>query len=150
MKRFALVKNGFYESFTTGPDTSRPPLGYIEIPFDVDYEALRGTKFDPQQPGVPGEKEPEPAVRLLPLDRFMDRIPVDEEVALRVLAASDKLDPADKVKAAVYMGRLFARQTVNLDADTLIDALAFFRRIGVPDVWPDEQTADARIAAIRA
>lgn len=122
--------------------------GLIEVDASVDLSDVMFRYYD-RQTGQFGEKPLHAPARVIGLDEFMDRIEMGEDVAIRLLAGSEKLDHVDRATAAAYMARLFARSRVNLDSPAVVEAFTFFKRIGVPDVWPDEETADARIAKIR-
>lgn len=86
---------------------------------------------------------PPAPVRVLSTIDFARRFQRAEETAIATLADSNRIVQA-------LMRRLTLAQSVNLDHADVINGLAYLKSVGIPSVWADEQTADARIAAIRS
>lgn len=92
-----------------------------------------------------------PAKRIISLPAFLDRITAVEQKAFNALRDND----AD---ARVFWDRLMAAEDtgVNLDNPKLIAGLAYVKAKALDPatpadqrIWPDEATADTRIAEIR-
>lgn len=90
--------------------------------------------------------------RVLPLATFIDRFTFDEQIAFEVLQG---MSP----RARVWFRNLqtHGRDGVDLDDPMLVAGLGFMKQASLDPntpaaarVWPDDLTADARIAAIRA
>ena len=85
-----------------------------------------------------------PARRVVSIDDFVARITLAEMTAFQTLMANN-------ATARAWWAKLMSRVTkgVDLDSADLTQGLAFVKAIGIPSIWEDEETADARIAAIR-
>lgn len=79
---------------------------------------------------------------LTPID-FARRFTMAEETAIDALSESNRI-------VSAWMRRLSLAESVNLDHRDVVAGLAYLKSVGIPSVWPDAETANARIAAIRA
>lgn len=95
------------------------------------------------QGGTTFDEPPAAAVRVIPLRDFLRRITLAEQEAFDELMETNR-------RARVWWQRLTAGDTVDLDHLELIAGFGFVKALGIPAIWPDEATADARIAQIRA
>jgi hypothetical protein len=106
-----------------------------EVATPPGYEEVTAEEY------ASGLQEPAPTRLLSPLD-FCRRFTLQEDAAIDDLAQTNGILRA-------FMRRLSLASTVNLDHQDVISGLALIKAIGVPSVWPDIATADARIAEIR-
>ena len=145
MRRYVIVETatGNVKSVWQGGDEQdiTAPEGCLKIAIvtddTTDYTRKRwnGRSFDDIPPAPPSRI-------LLPID-FVRRFTIDEDIAIDTLADTNK-----RVKA--WRRRLEIVTSVRLDHPEVIAGLAYLKSVGIPFIWPDEATADVRIAAIRA
>lgn len=82
-----------------------------------------------------------PPVRRLSRLAFARRFTFDEHVAIETAAATD-------AGIRAFLRLMDIAEDVGLDDDDLVAGLAYLKSVHVP--WADDETADTRIAAIRA
>lgn len=104
-----------------------------------DTASYSGTRWN----GSAFEPIPPAPVRVIPAIDFMRRFTREEENAIDALADTNR-----DVKR--WMRRAMKVDTVNLDHAEVIGGLAYLKSVGIPSVWADTATADARIIEIRA
>jgi hypothetical protein len=115
---------------------TRLPAGYEEVSEAVWLSAKAG---DTRNGGSITAR----AIRSVPVAAFFDRLTVAETEAIETLAAT-------RPRIAAWLRRLTIRAFVDLDSAELTAICAYLKAQGVPTLWADNATADARIAAIRA
>lgn len=86
-----------------------------------------------------------PPLRVISTRDFMRRFTSAERRAIDTLG-EPLTDQGQTVRD--FMRLLLADRTIDLDNDDTADGLALIKAIGIPTVWADIATADARIAEI--
>jgi hypothetical protein len=138
--------DGYIDATALAPDAGSAYRGaswYVADPATDLADAMQ-RQFNLQTRTI-GQKRPVSA-RVISLRAFLQRCTVQERVAFDALR---KLDPV----AEVLWSELTSDVFVNLDDTTLITGLAMVKAANAAGgflIWPDDATADARIAAIRA
>lgn len=108
-----------------------------------------GRHYDIER-GTFGERIRSAATRRISRDQLLDRITIAEGAAIRRLAEGDKLEPNERALLTEFVARVYARDTFDLDEQGFVAGLALVQEHGVPSVWPDAETAAARIAYFRS
>jgi hypothetical protein len=142
-----LDNDGYIDgtSRASGYDNEQATDGWHDVDPETDLSDALNRSFNPDT-GVIGAKRQAAPIRVLSLRGFLQRCTVAERVAFNAMRAADPI-------AEVLWAELLADATVNLDDDALVNGLAMVKAAnaaGGHQLWADDATADARIAAIRA
>jgi hypothetical protein len=142
-----LGPDGYIDATATAPDNSLSSYrggNWYPVDASTDLADAVGRPFDVRTRTL-GEKRQE-TVRIVPLREFLQRFTIAERVAFNEIR---KANPV----AEVLWSELVAGGFVRLDDHALIDGMALVKAANAANgflIWPDNATADARIAAIRA
>ena len=128
------------ELMATGTPNARPGASWVDVTAQNIPFGTAGNGRWVNNALVPYQPTPS---RTIAASEFIDRLTVAEDEAIETLANT-------RPKISAWLRRMTIRGAVNLDSAELIAVLAYLKAQGVPTLWPDNATADARIAAIRA
>src|SRR4051812_10827493 len=141
LRKFIQVEDGIIRGRLEVdlPEEADGPAGLVEVSADTD---LTDATFRAYTDGVIGDKVVDPP-RAVTLRAFLQRCTVAERVAFNTARNADPV-------AEVLWAELLAGPTVELDSAALITGLAYIKGANATGgflLWPDNATADARIAA---
>lgn len=125
--------------YAVSPSTVLPPWAVLVTAEQFEAINIGAVRDDGGQYSV----VPNPGRRQIARGDFISRITVQEHMAFKALTKVND-------EAAVLWDRLMARDMIHLDAPELVMAFQFLKSVGIPAVWADAATADARLAQLFA
>lgn len=143
-----LDEDGYIDATCEGDISDPVSPGLIEVPVETDLRDATFRHFDAETKAI-GDKRQDP-LRVITRGEFMDRWPIDTQLALEEIAEGPNEDGR---KVRVFNRRLDAQQTVDLDSPILVAALAeiaaILLKVGAHG-WATQEQADAMAASILA
>jgi hypothetical protein len=122
---------------------AEPGPGWYDVPMDTDLSDVLHRKFDAETGAIGANRVL--SIRVIPLRTFLDRCTLAEKTAFKVLRNNDP-------EFNVLWSALVSSPIVRLDDLALVAGLEAVKAANAANgyqIWPDDATADARIAAIR-
>ena len=140
-----VIENEIATNYDPTP-TARPGATWVDI---AALQIPFGTVTAKVWNGSAVVAAPVVARRVISAIEFQDRLTQAEDEALELLALT-AANTTVRSRLSAWRRRVVIRGSVDLDSAELIAVLAFLKANAIPALWPDNATADTRIAAIRA